>query len=139
MGKQPDVYRDTVASWTVDLNNTLSTENSTSINSINGIGDAVIWVEGNTTLSGTIGTAEHPVVLVVNGNLDLGANVVINGMVYVGGSLSGNGTATIYGALVSAGAVNVTGNLKVIYDPKTLGGAYGGGKSTQLAGSWKDW
>lgn len=140
MGKLPSVYRDTVATWVVDLpgGTTLTQSNSTDINSISNMGDAAIWVEGNASLSGTIGTKTHPVVLIVNGDLALGNNVVINGLVYVTGTFSGNGTPTIYGSLI-ANDVAASGNLKVIYDPSVLGDAGGNGQAAALQGSWKDW
>ena len=138
MGKVPDAYRDTVATYKVDLNNTLTGEDSTSIGSITGKTDSVIWVEGNASGLGNIGTADHPVVLVVNGNLDFGANTVINGMVFVTGQVTGNGTPTIYGSLI-AGSANLTGNAKIIFDPNVLGNARRLGKAAMVPGSWRDW
>ena len=37
------------------------------------------------------------------------------------------------------GTANVTGNPKVIYDPKVLGAAVNTGKAAKLQGSWRDW
>ena len=144
MGASPTNYRENTATWIVDLSGALATKNSTSIGSIDNMMNNTIWVEasGATPVSlpaGPIGTPERPVVLVINGNLDLGANTVINGLVFVTGDISGNGSPTIYGALVSAGTANVTGNPKVIYDPKVLGSAVNLGKAAKLQGSWRDW
>ena len=138
MGKTPDAYRDTVATYKVDLNNSITGEDSNSIASITGMTDSVIWVEGNASGLGNIGTADHPVVLVVNGDLDLGSNTVINGMVFVTGQITGNGTPTIYGSLI-AGAANLTGNAKIIFDPNVLAGASRLGQAAPVPGGWRDW
>lgn len=138
MGKEPVPYRDTVATYKVDLNNTLTGEDSTSIGSITGKTDSVIWVEGNASGLGDIGTADHPVVLVVNGDLNFTASPVINGMVFVTGQVTGNGTPTIYGSLI-AGSANLTGNAKIIFDPNVLGNARRLGKAAMVPGSWRDW
>lgn len=136
-------YRDNVASWRVNLtNNTVPNTNSTNINSIYGKGDTAIWVEGNGTIDGVVGSANAPVVLIVNGNLSLGANAVINGILFVTGNLNSNGTPTVYGSATVGGTANTTGNLKVVYDSyKSKGGSpYNSlGVPTKLNGSWKDW
>jgi hypothetical protein len=144
MGAPPTNYRENTATWIVDLSGALATKNSTSIGSIDNMVNNTIWVEANGTTpvslpAGPIGTPERPVVLVINGNLALGANTVINGLVFVTGDISGNGSPTVYGALISAGSANVTGNPKVIYDPKVLGAAVNTGKAAKLQGSWRDW
>ena len=138
-GQSATSYRDEKATYVVDVNNTLSSSNSTSISSIAGLQDQVIWVEGNASLPGDIGTQDHPVILVVNGDLNLSSNSVVNGFVFVTGQVTGNGSPTIYGALVSGGDANATGNLKVIYDPKTLRGGYNLGKASKTPGGWRDW
>jgi len=40
---------------------------------------------------------------------------------------------------VKTGSANVTGNLKVVYDPKVLGAAPTVGKAGKVQGSWRDW
>lgn len=139
MGQTPTNYRDNVATWVVDLNSTLTGENATSISSITNMTNNVIWVEGSTSLPGNVGTQAKPVVLVINGDLDLGSNIEINGLVFVTGNITGNGSPTVYGALVGAGSASANGNLKVIYDPSVLGAAANLGKAAKLQGSWRDW
>lgn len=110
------------------------------VGTIVGMGDRTIWVDGNTTLpGGQIGSQNNPVVLIVDGDLDLGSNTEINGLVYVRGNITGNGSPTIYGAIIGAGSASVTGNLKVIYDPIVLGKAAKVGKASKVQGSWRDW
>lgn len=142
-GTDQTTYRDNVASWRVNLtNNTVPNTNSTDINSIYGKKDTAIWVEGNGTIDGVVGSASAPVVLIVNGNLSLGANAVINGILFVTGNLNSNGTPTVYGSATVGGTANTTGNMKVVYDSyKSKGGnPYNSlGVPTKLNGSWKDW
>lgn len=139
MGSSPTTYRDRTATYKVDLNNTLTGEDSTSINSISGKQDAVIWVEGNASnLPTTIGSATHPVVLVVNGNLDLGSNATIYGLVFVTGAVSGNGSPTIYGAMI-AGSATTSGNPKIIFDPAVLAATTRLGTGANVPGGWRDW
>lgn len=135
----PDAFRD-AATWKVDLNNGMTGEDSTDINSLAGKQDAVIWVEGNVnSLSGTIGSVDKPVILVVNGDLDLGSNANIYGLVYVRGNFTSSGTPTIYGSLISQGTATGGSNLKIIYDPGVLAGSGQLGKAGKVQGSWKDW
>jgi hypothetical protein len=138
-GLPPDVYRDNVATYIVDPSASLSNRNSTSTSSINGLGNETIWVNGDLTLSGDIGTQQKPVTLIVNGNLNLGSNAVVNGLVFVRGSISGNGSPTIYGALIGGGTASATGNLKIIFDPLLFGAGHETGKAAKMPGTWRDW
>lgn len=138
-GQTTTAYRDSTATWVVDPGSVLSRSNSTDLNSVVNMRDNSIWVEGNASLPGNIGTQDHPVVLIVNGDFNMSANSVINGLVYVSGNITGNGSPTIYGAVVSAGSTNVTGNLKVVFDPKVLDRASNLGQAGRLQGSWRDW
>lgn len=144
MGQPPTQYRTNTATWVVDLTNTLPADerNSTSLDSITGMTDNTIWIEGDATLTGNLGTREHPVVLVVNGNLNIGGgNTEINGLVYVKGNMNstGGGNTKIYGALIGASGANLQGNLVMIYDPDVLRRAEIMGKATRVQGGWRDW
>jgi len=143
-GTTPTTYRDATAGWVVDLNNSLTNENSTAISSIDNMSGQVIWLEGNASLSasdisGTIGSPTKPVILVVNGNLDLGGNVDIYGIVYVSGDVTGNGSPNIYGSMIVSGSANITGNPKIVYDPSAIINTSDIGLAGKLQGSWKDW
>lgn len=144
-GTDQTTYRDDVAAWTVDLNSGMSNESSTDINSIYGKQDTSIWVNGDTTINGTIGSEGHPVILIVDGNLTLGAGAVINGYVFVTGNMGANGTPTVYGAMTVGGNATTTGNMKIVYDPFSgtnappCGSTCQLGTPTRVPGSWKDW
>jgi Tfp pilus assembly protein PilX len=138
-------YRDNVAAYRVDVKSTptLTNRNSTDIADIGGMRDTAIWVDGNVTIQNlTIGTPTQPVILIVNGNLDLMGNVEINGLVFVTGSVGGTGGGTVYGNITVAGTANSGGNLLIVYDPfKSKGDSpfSEAGMPGKLNGSWKDW
>ncbi len=101
----------------------------------------VIWVDGNLSLTGgPIGSLDRPVVLVVNGNLDLGAGIDFYGVIYTSGTLSGNANGNIYGAVLAHGGTNnLNGNPTIIYDESVLNNTRMTGRRTVVAGSWRDW
>lgn len=138
--KLPLDYRDSAANYKVDLSGGLTDENSTSIESLSGMTDRIIWVEGPvTTLPASIGTEKLPVILVINGNLELGASPVINGLVYVRGNVTGNGSPEIYGSLIVEGDANLTGNPKLIYDPMVIRNVSNLGSAGKVSGGFRDW
>ncbi len=112
----------------------------------------VIWVEGNATIAGkTIGCAvsvtaqqncpaadRKPSILIVNGDLELGANAVVFGLVFVTGTLTTSGGPDVVGALVSAGAVDVTGSIDVWYSSTVLENTNPSSYPASTAGSWRD-
>jgi Tfp pilus assembly protein PilX len=148
-GSPPADYREHTSGYVVDTTSTLNASDyssfSTTLSSIYNDGNTGlpthqnVWVEGNVTIDGQIGTADHPVILIVNGTLDIGANAVINGVVYASGAVNSTGTPTIYGSLITGSDANTVGNLRIVYDPFDGEGLPGLGKPTKLQGSWKDW
>jgi len=74
-----------------------------------------IWIDQAVNFSGstTIGASNNPVLIIINGDLQMTDNVILNGLVYVLGSVYVNGNASINGALVATGALTIitTGSL----------------------------
>lgn len=108
---------------------------------INNALSEIIWVEGDIDIPGQLGSIDNPVILVVNGDANLGANARIYGILYVSGDISGNGNGEIFGAAIIAGDSNgLTGNAEVIYDEQVLENIsitpMGG---TPVPGTWRDW
>ena len=112
----------------------------------------VVWIEGNATLNGgTYGTADSPVIFIINGNLSSSGNPNINGLLYVRGQFDAAGTVGVLGsaiiegdpALVPAGEDPVVGHggVDLIYSPYTLDRSANAivGTTTAISGSWRDW
>ena len=106
------VYNDSANVNATSLFNMFFTGTKASIQSIsnqlnatdilNGMTGQMLWVNGCVSiLMGTIGSISSPVILIVNGNLEISGNVTIYGFVYVTGSVTMTNGATIHGALAS--------------------------------------
>jgi hypothetical protein len=112
----------------------------------------VVWIEGDASMNGgTYGTADSPVIIIINGNLEAKGNPNINGLLYVRGQLNATGTVGVLGsavvegdpALVPAGEdpVKGAGGVDLIYSPYTLDRSANAivGTTTAISGSWRDW
>ncbi len=105
-----------------------------------------LWVTGNIQLTSmTIGTPTNPVVLVVNGTLDLRGGTIIYGFVYVTGNVADDdpatvvgGNANITGSLVSEGDLNFRGTADVTYNqfPDPNGGPRMPNFYVKVPGTW---
>ncbi len=101
----------------------------------------VVWVDGDLNLTGgPIGSLDRPVVLVIDGDLSLGAGVDFYGVLYVAGSMSGNANGNIYGAVLAyGGTTNLNGNPTIVYDETVVGNTRHIGRRTITPGTWRDW
>jgi len=90
-----------------------------------------------------IGSAAHPVLIVVNGNLSISGNATIYGFIYViGGVTTGFlGNTAITGGVVSSDNMTITGNTTVVFSTtvltnlqKELNASY----FAKVPGLWKD-
>ncbi len=106
----------------------------------------MIWVEGDLTVDGDMGSAAVPVLLVVTGDVRVTADAAITGLVYLSkvGAVFNRGTftATLDGALVAEDAINFTGtgDLTLTYDGAVLNRlrtTYG--SFVRVPGTWRDW
>ncbi|MBL1263619.1 hypothetical protein [Candidatus Methylomicrobium oryzae] len=112
----------------------------------------VVWIEGNTSMNGgTYGTPANPVVMIINGNLEVQGNPVVNGLLYVTGQLDAAGTVKVLGSVIVEGDPSMVpagedpvvghGGVDLIYTPYTLDRAANPiiGTTTVISGSWRDW
>jgi Tfp pilus assembly protein PilX len=112
----------------------------------------VVWIDGNTSLNGgTYGTPTNPVVMIINGNLEVQGNPVVNGLLYVTGQLDAKGTVKVLGSVIVEGDAGMVpagedpvvghGGVDLIYSPYTLDRATNPiiGTTTVISGSWRDW
>lgn len=107
-------------------------------------GSPMVWVAGDLMLDGpvTLGSAEHPVLLVVEGNAQLNGAVRLSGVLY-SASMSWNNAAApgalLRGALISEGDVQGNGAPDIFYDAAILAALKGsGGSFARVSGSWRD-
>ena len=120
------------------------------VESCDGLGaesTGLIWVTGNCQLSvDQVGSRAKPVVLVVEGELDFGANRHVWGLVVAHNSPSVKlgGGFTLHGAMVVDSDDTVfqaTGTYNAIYDPCVFAGIYSNSALVEYApveGSWSD-
>jgi hypothetical protein len=123
----------------------------------------IIYVpDGCTSLPGTVGSADNPVILVLDQSdkgsgdvqLDLnGSDAVFYGLLFVHDDVpktasgdtplvTGNGDQKVFGALVVEGNVDISGNITVVYDDTSVSGDTHklptSARFGRVAGSWLD-
>lgn len=107
-------------------------------------GNAMLWVEGDLALAGpmTLGTVRAPVLIVVNGTVQLDGAVVVNGLLYSGTlnwSNTSGGGAVLRGALITEDSYQGNGAPDLFYDPQVLAALRGtSGTFARVSGSWRD-
>lgn len=126
-----------------------SNSTTTSYNSIlNGMTGTSIWIDqtgGQANISGNtvIGSAANPVLMIVNGNLDISGNAIVYGFIYVIGGVATDltGNAKIYGGVVSTDALSLSGNTLITFNTAVLTAIQtqaGMGYFAKVPGAWKD-
>lgn len=111
---------------------------------LNGQRGRTIWITESTVninANITIGTPTEPVILIIDGNVNLGGNVTIHGLVYATGNVDvqGAGNISIYGSLITEQICCGLGNPTVIYSGgmnEAIGVATG--NYIPVPGSWRD-
>ena len=104
---------------------------------------ALVSIDGDLTLTGpiTLGSVQHPVLLVVSGAVRFDGAVAISGVVY-GASVSWNhtaGGAFVRGALLSEAGYQGDGTPELFYDTAVLDTLKGqAGSFARVNGSWRD-
>ncbi|MDQ3524188.1 MAG: hypothetical protein M3451_03935, partial [Chloroflexota bacterium] len=109
------------------LTEDLGAETKTSCAGMNASTEGLIYVSGACSLSGTIGSPDKPVVLVVNDEVTVGGNLVFYGMLFVrsnnnSAELKGSGNPKIFGSIVVQGDVKLTGGVTLVYDDTSASG-----------------
>ena len=117
---------------------------------LNGTSGTTIWIDqpsGTVNISGntTIGTPSAPVLLIVNGGLNISGNTNLYGFLFVVGATSAttniSGTLNINGGMATGDSLNVSGNTNINYNSSLLVDVQSSTASTYYAkvpGSWKD-
>jgi Tfp pilus assembly protein PilX len=104
----------------------------------------MVWVEGDLALAGplTLGSAQQPVVIVVNGAVRLEGAVMLYGLIY-SQALSWHRTtgsgAVVRGALISEGDYRGDGAPELFFDAELLSLLKSNtGSFVRVSGSWRD-
>lgn len=101
----------------------------------------VIWVDGSVALPAQMGSIDNPVVLIVDGDLNISANSEFYGVIYVNGRITGAGNPSIYGSIIAySDDHSITGNVQIIFDEgimNTVKRTIAGAKFRP--GTWRDW
>jgi hypothetical protein len=107
----------------------------------------VIWVQGPTTIESNQvwGSAAEPVMLVVQGDLTVTANLQLFGVLYLHGGGGLNiwtttaGSTLIQGAVVGEGDLSVLGTPTIVFNPGVLRTInLTQGSLVRIPGSWRD-
>lgn len=111
---------------------------------LNNVQGKTIWIEqsaGKASINGTttIGSANNPVILIVNGELQINGNTTIYGLVYAGNAdVKVNGNFDIHGMLIAETNLDASGNFGVQYDTTVLNNLNQLGYFGKIPGSWND-
>lgn len=131
-----------------------SNSGDTNYNSLNGVTGAVIWItqtagsRANFTNNTVIGSAARPVIIIVDGNLDIANNVTIYGLVFnmnASSSLLETNSVTINGAIATTSNITFSNSASLNYSssilnalPSVTGGGSGSGNYAKVPASWRD-
>ena len=102
------------------------------------------WIAGDLIIDGslTLGSAERPVLLVVEGQVRLSGGVVIHGAIFTlaaNWDTTGTANTQLHGALIALGNVGGTGTPTIAYDAAVLARLHGQlGSFVRVPGSWRD-
>jgi len=139
-GMTKDQFRDSPSTTTVNCGGVCNDPLQTAIAG----GARVIWVEGDMTLNSdaVYGSAQRPVILVVNGNAEVRGTITIYGVLYCQDGTwdnTGGGDAQIVGAAIAEGNFTATGTPNPTYDPNVLRRLRETtGQFAKVPGGWRD-
>ena len=103
----------------------------------------MIWIDGDLPLAGplSLGTAQHPALIVVDGVARLDGALAIHGVLYAGDLIwnHASAAAVLRGALLSEGNYQGSAAAELFYDTAVLATLKGNtGSFARINGSWRD-
>jgi len=115
---------------------------------LNGMAGTTIYINsgsGSANFSGsaTIGTAANPVVIVIDGNLNISGSLTLYGFLFVNGASTAttnfSGTINVTGGIATTDNISASGTLNLTYNSAVLGNVQSAtGYYARVPGSWKD-
>jgi Tfp pilus assembly protein PilX len=118
---------------------------ATTLNGLTGTTVYINQTSGSANFSGsaTIGTPSSPVLIVIDGNLNISGNFTLYGFIFVNGASSTttnlSGNITIIGGVATTDNVSASGNLNVTYNNAVLNGVQSSTSYfARVPGAWKD-
>ncbi|MBU2545835.1 MAG: hypothetical protein KKE46_01725 [Gammaproteobacteria bacterium] len=75
-----------------------------------------LYLNGNIT----IGSPSSPVIMIVDGDVEISGNVRIYGLLYVTGTLTMGGNSYVSGTVAAEGAISMSGSAVIQYNPNIL-------------------
>jgi hypothetical protein len=130
---------------------------ATVVSNCNGLSglSGIVWVTGDCTISGTIGSATDPLMLVVeSGDITMNANSRFYGLMFAygptgnAGSITANGGAKFWGSMLSNDTatmgININGTFDMLWDGSVVDAFTNSGNTeytimTLIPGSWADY
>jgi Tfp pilus assembly protein PilX len=142
-----DFFGMTEAQYTAKVAHTY-TSNSNYATTLNGMTGTTIYINagtGSANFSGstTIGSPTAPVLIVIDGNLNISGSLTLYGFLFVHGASTAttnlSGTINITGGIATTDNVSASGTLNMTYDNAVLGNVQAATSYfARVPGSWKD-
>lgn len=103
-------------------------------------GGKIIYVDKSTyDPNANLGTADKPVILVVNGNFELNGPNTVYGVVIANNLTKANGSAKIYGSLIVNDVSGANGGFTIEANQSVLNGLSKITFKGQVRSAWRDW
>lgn len=143
-GMDRATYRSQPAAVRVNCSGDCDTAIATAVSANPG---RIIWVQGPATIDSNLvlGSVAEPVMMVVQGNLTVSANLQLFGVLYLHDPSGGNvwsttaGSTLIDGAVVAEGDLSILGTPTISFDPNVLRTInLTQGSMVRVPGSWRD-
>lgn len=141
-GMAPQTYRQQAAMREVRCGNA---DCADALSQAIAAGADLIWVNNAARIVSNVqlGSPTRPIVLVVNGSLQMEGPMLLHGLIYARGDVSWSNSsgqpARLIGALLSEGDVVAAGTVDIAYDAGTLGTISNQrGSFVRVPGSWMD-
>lgn len=141
-----DFFSQTKAQVKENANLTYNNSSTTNMSAVlDGINGQSIWLSQTSGVAAfnsniSIGSLEQPVVLIVDGPVQINAVVTIYGVVYIAGtwSNSGAGTLNVVGGIIAESNLVANGILNVNYNQTVFDNLDQVGHYAKVPGSWRD-